>query len=481
MIYLSRTIVFSLPDPAQTSGTGHEHDCTKLNKRGDMRHGLGSHLPPMASPLSRPHSPTSSNFSNSRSPYSSDSQVFHDNAAHPAMNYPGSSIAHEVLYSHDAEPSFYPGYMQWNNAPKPQQYMRQEWHHVQHDAYTHPMSQSGHRVDHLGVKSDALSYHSSGSSPPYTRNIFDLSHQQAPPIHTQQTYSNITYYAPSPEPSLRQGYIQPSELSPVDSHDYSHSPESPQSGCDPRYVSGVPSGYPGGRHSVDSTRSRDAVSEHGVYAQDGAASQDRDTALSDSYAEDSLDDGDDDEDDADDDDGEYVEGRSRRAVTARRTNRRTAVNRYTPYTEYAYDMGVSNGRPRRHSSDTTSSASSLSSIHPISAAAVPSPIPVPNLIKKSRGRHVPTVTQAESYGNLKARIHACEVDGCGKCFARGEHLKRHIRSIHTHDKRMSHPSSARFFVDFLSAHKCPFPGCGKDFSRHDNLGQHMRVHKGFRR
>ncbi|KAG2022549.1 STE-12 alpha [Coprinopsis cinerea AmutBmut pab1-1] len=117
------------------------------------------------------------------------------------------------------------------------------------------------------------------------------------------------------------------------------------------------------------------------------------------------------------------------------------------------------------------------------AASLPVPVPVPNLTKKSRGRRVPTVSSLEELrkagsaqgtatsgrkgrggaGAKGARMYLCDVEGCGKCFARGEHLKRHVRSIHTNEK----------------PHTCPYPGCGKDFSRHDNLGQHMRVHKDY--
>lgn len=64
------------------------------------------------------------------------------------------------------------------------------------------------------------------------------------------------------------------------------------------------------------------------------------------------------------------------------------------------------------------------------------PTPVPNLTKKSRGRRVPTTNSLDQGGDTKdARVYVCQVDGCGKCFYRGEHLKRHIRSIHTHEKR----------------------------------------------
>jgi uncharacterized C2H2 Zn-finger protein len=61
------------------------------------------------------------------------------------------------------------------------------------------------------------------------------------------------------------------------------------------------------------------------------------------------------------------------------------------------------------------------------------PVPVPNLTKKSRGRQVPTV--AAVIMRDRDRSFVCKVPGCGKCFQRGEHLKRHVRSIHTNDKR----------------------------------------------
>jgi len=64
------------------------------------------------------------------------------------------------------------------------------------------------------------------------------------------------------------------------------------------------------------------------------------------------------------------------------------------------------------------------------------PVPVPNLTKKSRGRRVPTKQAIDAPINVKdKRMYVCKVEGCGKCFNRGEHLKRHIRSIHTHEKR----------------------------------------------
>ena len=112
------------------------------------------------------------------------------------------------------------------------------------------------------------------------------------------------------------------------------------------------------------------------------------------------------------------------------------------------------------------------------------PVPVPNLTKKSRGRRVPTapvfIVQGGAQKNM--RMYRCAVEGCYKCFALGEHLKRHVRSIHTNEKRECFPPFFGLLVFLILiavvAHKCPVEGCGKDFSLHDNLGQHMRVHKG---
>ncbi len=60
---------------------------------------------------------------------------------------------------------------------------------------------------------------------------------------------------------------------------------------------------------------------------------------------------------------------------------------------------------------------------------VPPPAPVPHLTKKSRGRRVPEPDEA------RERTHICAVPGCSKSFARAEHLKRHVISLHTHEKR----------------------------------------------
>lgn len=61
------------------------------------------------------------------------------------------------------------------------------------------------------------------------------------------------------------------------------------------------------------------------------------------------------------------------------------------------------------------------------------PTPVPGLTKNSRGRSVPRKTEVVFEDGT--RMFWCDVEGCDKLFGRGEHLKRHVTSIHTHDKR----------------------------------------------
>ncbi|ORZ15708.1 hypothetical protein BCR42DRAFT_328423 [Absidia repens] len=74
---------------------------------------------------------------------------------------------------------------------------------------------------------------------------------------------------------------------------------------------------------------------------------------------------------------------------------------------------------------------------------------------RSRGRRVSNIPSSG------ARMFVCKVDGCGKVFKRSEHLKRHIRSIHTLEKPF----------------ECPYQNCNKRFSRSDNLNQHIRIHR----
>lgn len=152
------------------------------------------------------------------------------------------------------------------------------------------------------------------------------------------------------------------------------------------------------------------------------------------------------------------------------TKNSSPSGRYHPYSTI--------GRKSRVKNDSSSSSTSsetrttrkrtVSSERDRSTSNVGVPIPVPNLTKKSRGRKVPTAFNSQnldspaqsdeeypSNGSVRRgrgrgrarktgpssarrdtnRTYRCEVEECGKCFVRGEHLKRHIRSIHTNEKR----------------------------------------------
>ncbi|PLW07515.1 hypothetical protein PCANC_23521 [Puccinia coronata f. sp. avenae] len=62
--------------------------------------------------------------------------------------------------------------------------------------------------------------------------------------------------------------------------------------------------------------------------------------------------------------------------------------------------------------------------------------------------------------NKIKKAFVCQVDGCGKCFRRCEHLRRHVRTIHSAEK----------------PYQCPWPTCKRNFNRNDNLKQHFQVH-----
>ncbi|KAG0265755.1 hypothetical protein BG011_004109 [Mortierella polycephala] len=76
--------------------------------------------------------------------------------------------------------------------------------------------------------------------------------------------------------------------------------------------------------------------------------------------------------------------------------------------------------------------------------------------KRSRGRRV-----SSQPDNSGCKVFTCRFEDCGKIFKRSEHLKRHVRSIHTLEKPFA----------------CPIQNCPKRFSRSDNLNQHIRIHR----
>ncbi|KAG0280913.1 hypothetical protein BGZ96_001375 [Linnemannia gamsii] len=91
----------------------------------------------------------------------------------------------------------------------------------------------------------------------------------------------------------------------------------------------------------------------------------------------------------------------------------------------------------------------------ISSEASSSAFPSPSLTTKSRTR------RASLSPDGTTRVFTCLIDACGKQFKRSEHLKRHVRSVHTLEKPF----------------RCPYENCPKRFSRSDNLNQHIRIHR----
>lgn len=102
------------------------------------------------------------------------------------------------------------------------------------------------------------------------------------------------------------------------------------------------------------------------------------------------------------------------------------------------------------------------------------------LKKKKRSpivKRIPSISTQESQKSFP-----CIHNNCGKVFKRSEHLKRHVRSIHTKEKRKL-PKYDFIYISLYSslyitlAYQCPYEQCGKRFSRSDNLSQHIRIHR----
>ena len=229
--------------------------------------------------------------------------------------------------------------------------------------------------------------------------------------------------------------------------------------CNPQLVNGDMSRGDGGRVHLQGDHEKNG-SERSAEVGAGKASASTDEwresdLWDDDYAEDDDEDDEDYNGEGDDDDDEYVVSRRRSFVAGSSHNLRPrqhswagmASARYHPYPD---SSDASN--PHSKMLPNFSSTALMSLPKPkVARQANSLPIPVPNLTKKSRGRRVPTVDslksgekcwkgrsgQDKNEGEKNARTFICDTAGCGKCFARGEHLKRHVRSIHTHEKRKS--------------------------------------------
>jgi 5-methylcytosine-specific restriction endonuclease McrA len=124
--------------------------------------------------------------------------------------------------------------------------------------------------------------------------------------------------------------------------------------------------------------------------------------------------------------------------------------------KYTVPMNAASGAPAQESTNDTQQAESAPSqsgssesntgknVGGSDAGATPSQPPV-----NRRGRK-------QSLTEDPSKTFVCDI--CNRRFRRQEHLKRHYRSLHTHDKP-------------FECHEC-----GKKFSRSDNLSQHARTH-----
>lgn len=132
----------------------------------------------------------------------------------------------------------------------------------------------------------------------------------------------------------------------------------------------------------------------------------------------------------------------KRSMKRARSEQSEAESDYQSKPQTSGDVNASSGASSQQTSGqaTNENAAASSSDESASAPVAPS---------SRRGRK-------QSLTEDPSKTFVCTL--CSRRFRRQEHLKRHYRSLHTHDK--------------------PFEctDCGKKFSRSDNLSQHQRTH-----
>ncbi|KXL51385.1 hypothetical protein M433DRAFT_227 [Acidomyces richmondensis BFW] len=124
------------------------------------------------------------------------------------------------------------------------------------------------------------------------------------------------------------------------------------------------------------------------------------------------------------------------ADQSKRTATRTATSTSPPMSQ-----------PTAQRTPTTSGSTAASSTSEPADLSASTPAQTANVSRRGR---------KQSLTDDPSKTFVCTL--CSRRFRRQEHLKRHFRSLHTHDK--------------------PFEctDCGKKFSRSDNLSQHQRTH-----
>lgn len=258
-------------------------------------------------------------------------------------------------------------------------------------------------------------------------------HSYAFPSTPDSPFDHSAYY-PSPAsavaaaiPSAAYHSVPQPAASPMSAHVIMS-----DSGCDPRFVSASPSelgsAFPGsGMPRFTGAFSSPSGVQAGVADNFGYEDAEGE--------EDEMDSGEEERSEDDDGDDEYVDSNY--------TRRRFVVPSQAPRdrsSPISASPSVTSTSPANLTSRSNSGSSRSAGASRSSRPCAPAPVPVPNLTKKSRGRRVPTQPVVVAPGDglsKRMRGYTCRVAGCGKCFARGEHLKRHVRSIHTNEKRES--------------------------------------------